>query len=388
MNLSIDLHEFSPEEYDLRISRTQMLMANMGLDALLITEEANYRLLSGARPVTKTRPVILIIPKEGGPTLIVNTFMESRVKQYTWVKDIRTYELQKFDLDPIKSVINDLGLTSSTIGAELSVSSFISPISLKLQQELPKAVFTDASQLILELRSVKTDAEVLCLRKACEISGKVYDKLFETIKEGTTEKEVAKILLNLFIEEGGVPNMFPGLLINSGGEYTGFPTDKPLRRGDLLWFDSGCSYKGYHSDFGRAGVVGASSKEQRETWGTVLQIANTCVRATKPGIKLNKIHKAGVSACKELGVDPAEINGLLAKRRLNIGHSVGLDGVEPPMLDPWNETIVKPNMVLTLEPTIIKKAGVYHIEYEVVVTEDGCEIISKGSSELFKIETR
>lgn len=385
--VDLDLHDFSQKEYLLRQKKVQKLMTTNNLDALIITDSANYRLLAGARPITRNRPVILVVPKSGKPTLIVNTFMASNARKFTWLDDIRTYEIQRFTLNPVKKIFIDLGLSKATIGAEFDLAYFPSAIAMQLKNAFPNAKFVDASDLLLELRAVKTNNEIKYIRKACEITANAYDKLFSTIKEGNTEEEIAKILFNMFIEAGAT-QVFPKLLINSGGEYVGTPTSKPLRLGDLLWFDSGCQYRGYHSDFGRIGTVGPPSRSQLETWNKVLKIVTECIKIIKPGIELNKIHKAGVAACKKIGLDPSRVSGVLSERRLNIGHSIGLEGVEPPMIDPWNKTIVKPNMVLTIEPTIIKSNGVFHIECDVLVTDDGSEIISRGNTELHQIARR
>lgn len=385
-----DLHDFPPSEYQHRQNRARVLMESAEIGALITTDSANVRLLSGARPGTKNRPTIFCLPKSGDPTLIVNSINESYTRRYSWVKDIITYGLP-FNLALLKQMLKDRGLMESRIGVELEVSWFPSSIALKLQKEMPKINFVDATDILRKLRIIKTDAEIHYLKKACEITGNAYKKFFETIKEGMSEKEVAITLFRCLMEEGADLPLSSFLLIHSGGEYIGSPTDKPLRRGDLLWFDSGCSYKGYHSDFGRSGVVGPPSSVQKKTWEQLWIIANRCCEAIKPGILLNEIHKEGVKACKELGLNPKDVSGALASRRPHIGHSIGLEAVEPPMIDPWNQMIIEPNMVFTIEPAFFRSDGVYHLEPMLIVTKDGYEIISDigtKTSDLLEIASK
>lgn len=382
--MRVDLHDFPREEYRLRWDKAKKLMETKRLDALIITDSSNYRLLAGMRSMTKNRPVVLVLPRKGKPVLVANTFLQSAAENQTWVEDIRTYDLP-FSANIVALCLRELGLSDAAIGAELDIGCSPSFISVKLQNELPNARFVDASDVFSEMRLLKTDAEVESLRKACEITGKAYEELFRTLKEGITEREIAELMFTLFMTHGADVPIDGFLLINSGGKYVGVPTEKPLRKGDLLWFDSGCSYRGYHSDFSRSCVVGHPSQEQAKMWVIVSRIVDECIEVIRPGIKLNEIHQTSVKACEELGLDPNTVSGALAKRRPHIGHSVGLDAVEPPMIDSLNSTIVRSNMVLAIEPAIVRTNAVYHLEQIVVVTDSGCEILSTVPSGLRKI---
>ncbi len=175
--MRVDLHDFPREEYRLRWEKAKKLMERKKLDALLITDSSNYRLLAGMRSMTKNRPVVLLLPRNGKPVLIANTFLQSAAENQTWVEDIRTYDLP-FNANIVVLCLRELGLSDAAIGAELDIGCSPSFISAKLQNELPNARFVDASDVFSEMRLLKTDAEVESLRKACEITGKAYEELF------------------------------------------------------------------------------------------------------------------------------------------------------------------------------------------------------------------
>ena len=377
----VETQEFPREEYALRYKRARQLMERKNLDAIFVHETNNYRYFSGASFVTKNRPSFFALPEEGDPILIMNLFGKERAEIQSWIKELRTYS-DPFDFDSVTKVLKDAGLAKATIGAEIDDPFFGSFYALKIRDKMADAEFVDASDIIWKLRMEKTEREVDCIRRACDITSNAFDRIFETVHEGMKENEISEAFYHIFVDFGS-PGA--GFAMNSGLPYPIGGTEKPLRRGDLLWFDAFAVFKGYYCDFARVGVVGKPSDKQKRRWEHLQKIVQSGVEAIAPGDELSKVIKAAIKTCKSLGIDPALVQGVGAPRRHHIGHGVGLDAVELPSMLIKNNMPMRPGMVLTVEPAIIDQSGVYHLEEDVLVTEDGHEILSKASTDIYEI---
>ena len=163
--MSSEYKRFPKSEYENRWERAREGMRAKGLDALFITESANYTYFSGGHgDFSFSRPTIMVLPQKGQPVLIVHDFFEHSQKRESWVDDIRTYSpFGALPVDMLKAIWEELGLNTGRIGAELGTEQRLGlPYTdfVRMTQELPGADFIDASDLFWGLRMVKSDAEV------------------------------------------------------------------------------------------------------------------------------------------------------------------------------------------------------------------------------------
>ncbi|MGD8291238.1 MAG: M24 family metallopeptidase [Desulfobacterales bacterium] len=152
--------------------------------------------------------------------------------------------------------------------------------------------------------------------------------------------------------------------------------ERRLKDSDLLWVDLGVTLNGYHTDYCRGMAVGAASSEQLGKWDKVRKILEAGVDAVIPGMPCSTIYKAQVDAAEKLKVD---MTSWPARR---FGHGSGLHTTEPPYISLDDDTILEPGMILHIEPGSIEKDGIYVLEEQVVVTENGCDVLSHAPWEL------
>jgi Xaa-Pro aminopeptidase len=198
-----------------------------------------------------------------------------------------------------------------------------------------------------------------------------------------TESDVARLMRVTSLEAGGSD---PWVLITSGpGSYdlaTKLPSCRCLERGDFVWMDAGCAVAGYWSDFGRAGVVGGASTEQREAQARIHEITMLGVEMVWPGVTTGEIARRCNAEMARLELPiTSSISGLAAR----IGHGLGLMPTELPHVAEEDETVLAPGMVITVEPGVGTAYGLFHVEENVVVTEQGYEILSQSPRELATI---
>jgi len=374
MNQSYDFHDFPEAEYQQRYQRARALMAEAGLDALLVSEPNNYRYFTGHMPPTKNRPTVFILPADGPPFILAAPYGAAAARQMSWIQEIMEYKVP-LGWEDLRQALVKAGLDGKTVGTE-SHDSFFGAAGMTLsygeyqwlQDEMPDTTFTDASELLWKLRMIKSPLEQEYLARACEITGKAYQRTFREARSGMTERQVSQLLIMTMMEEGadfpaaGRPGPCAFLVIDASrplGQLHA-PTSKPLAPGDLLHIDTGAVYKGYCADFARLGTVGPANPAQEETWREVRRRLDRTLEM--------------ISAGNRLGDIPVH------------WHGIGLDGVEPPFIGNHDDLLMEPGMVLALEEIISPESGeTFHLEENVVVTKDGYELLTGIDSQLYLI---
>jgi Xaa-Pro dipeptidase len=378
---------FPDAEYAQRWCRAQEVMRRADLDALLITEPFNYHYFSGATPsFSYARCNIMVIPRDRNPVIIAHEFVEASTRRETWVTDIRLYDnLIEGHVPELIRVFQDLALGDGRIGAELGYEQRLGLSYNDFQavtHTLANVTFTDASSLLWELRMIKSTAEIQCARKACQITSEAFHVCFESIVTGMTEKEIGDIFTRTIINRGG---SHPWCFINSGPYnyevISGAPTNHQVRKGNMLWIDGGCAYRGYYSDFCRVAVMGTPSEKQKAMYATTLQLTDLCINGIRPGVKASDIAHMCAVELERQGLD-------LTFRAGRLGHGIGLMLTEPPHIANYDSTVLEPGMIITIEPGFVTDYGVFQAEENVLVTTDGFEILSTAPTELTRIASK
>ena len=265
----------------------------------------------------------------------------------------------------------------------------------------PPADFTDLAFLLHEQRLIKSAAEVRVMRKAGEISAAAHVRAMQECQPGRYEYHLEAAIQHTFAEHGA---RFPAYnsIVGSGANacvlhYT--ENASKMRAGDLVLIDAGCEYQGYAADITRTfPVSGQFSNEQRAIYDVVLEAQRAAIAKVRPGNTWNQPHdatvrvitrglvKLGLLRGKERELIKAEAYRDFYMHRA--GHWLGLDvhDVGEYRVDGrWRQ--LEPGMVLTIEPgiyiaadnTMVPKRwrgiGV-RIEDDVVVTEQGCDVLT------------
>jgi len=380
---------FPDAEYETRVNRVRELMAQVGMDALFLTTGANLTYLSGYPSPARSgsRPFILILPLDGDPVFIVQNGRQFEAKAYSWITDIRTYaELSRAPLAQIRQAFADLKLTKGCVGAELGFEQCMDiPFAdfMQLQEDFPEIRFVDVGPVLWGPRMRKSEAEISYIRKACQIASQAYEKCFPELREGMTEVEVIHTLYTISMKLGG-SNPW-GVITSGEGNYdfaSKGPSSRKIEKGDMVWMDFACCVGGYWSDFSRAGVVGGPTREQRRAQALIHEITMLGVEMVKPGVKASAIAKACNTELAKLDLPvTSSISGLASR----IGHGVGLAVTELPHIAEYDDTVLEPGMVITIEPGVATPYGIFHVEEEVLVTEEGHELLSTAPRELWTI---
>ena len=216
------------------------------------------------------------------------------------------------------------------------------------------------------MRTIKSEKEIEKIKIAQEISQETFLRTLPMIKEGITERDIA-LELEIFMKKNGAESAAFDLIVASGKNSSlphAEPTNKPVRKGDLLTIDMGAIFEGYNSDMTRTIAVGEVSDEQREVYNIVLAAQESALNVLASGISAKEVDDAARKIINRAGYKDCFGHA--------VGHGVGLEIHEKPSLSPKSNFTLKPYMVVTIEPGIYirGKFGV-RIEDMVLITDNG-----------------
>lgn len=232
--------------------------------------------------------------------------------------------------------------------------------------------------IVSPLRMVKSKEEIDTIRAAGQLAEGVLADLIEDLRPGITERELAAEFEYEFKARGASGASFDTIaLFGARGSLPhGQPGDKPLEHGDIVLLDFGCRLDGYCSDLTRTFAFGRIPAVWfEEIYHLTLTAQRRALEAVGPGKPCREVDAVARDIITQGGHGKHFGHGL--------GHGVGIEIHEPPRLNPESTAVLAPGMVVTVEPGIyIPGQGGVRIEDLVVVTEDGCENLSKAPKEL------
>lgn len=236
--------------------------------------------------------------------------------------------------------------------------------------------------LVAGLRAIKDDAEIGVLEEACRISAQALTGLLGDGVLGRTERDVARRLEWLLGLGDGEGPGFPSIVATGPNSALPHhrPTSRPIGRGDLLKIDFGARVAGYHADITRTFVVGADPLPwQRDIHALVARAQEAGRSAAGTGVRIADVDAAARGLIAGAGYGPCFGHGL--------GHGVGLDVHERPLISAASEGTLESGMAITIEPGIyLPGLGGIRIEDTVLVGPQGCRPLVALARELVTVQ--
>ena len=235
---------------------------------------------------------------------------------------------------------------------------------------------------IIQLREIKSSSEIELIKKAIEITRQAHKNIMKEARPGMYEYELEAILEYTFKKNGARRSGFRPII--GSGPFSCIlhynKNDRKTNPGELVVIDIGAEYKMYTADITRTiPISGKFSQRQKEIYNIVLKAHDEAISLIKPGIRKNEIHNKAVDIISDGLVNLGLIKDKKEYRKYYMhgtSHPIGLD-----VHDPSVSRILKPGMIITIEPGIYireENLGI-RIEDDVLVTESGYEILSKGT---------
>ncbi len=350
------------------LERARRYVAASGVDALLLVKTENRRYVTGF-----TGSAGLALVTAGDAVLAV---------------DFRYYEQAAHEAPACEVLRGGADPTGALAGAararEIRRLGFEAEFVPYAQVERLRAAFAPAELVPLadvdRLRWVKDAEEVAALERAAEISDRAFSHVLGVLRAGMTERDAA-VEIETYMRRAGAERASFDTVLASGPRSAlphGRATVRVLAAGDLVTLDFGAVYDGYGSDCTRTVVVGAPDDRQRHIYDLVLAAQRRGLEAIRPGISCRDVDAAARSVIASAGFGEAFGHAL--------GHGIGLDVHEGPALSPRNDALLEPGVVVTVEPGIYLPGwGGVRIEDDVVVTGDGCRVLTHAPKTLITL---
>jgi Xaa-Pro dipeptidase len=355
------------EEHRARLARAQKLLAEAGLDAMVVGPGSSLAYFTGATWGLSERFLGIVVGRSGDPVWIAPAFEKDRaLEQVRGGDDVRAWAEDESPYALVARALAERGVATGRVGIEETMPFAFSD---GIGQALPAVRLASATPVTAGCRRVKDAHELALMRRACAITLHAFRAVFASLAEGVTVAQVSgwvAVAHRRLGVRGGALVLF--------GPDAAFPhgTAKPraLARGDVVLVDGGCRLHGYQSDVTRTAVFGAPPTDrQRRIWDLVRKAQVAAFEATRPGVECQAVDAAARKVIEDGGFGPG-----YAYFTHRLGHGIGLDGHEWPYVVRGDRTKMAAGMIFTDEPGIYipGELGIRH-EDTVVVTPDGCE---------------
>lgn len=251
---------------------------------------------------------------------------------------------------------------------------------MKFKENCDSAEFVCVDGKVDALRQIKTLDEIKKIRTAEQIGDDAFTHICKYIKSGMTERQIA-LELEMYMRKNGAQKLSFESIAASGPNSSmphAVPGSREIENGDFVTLDFGCVFEGYCSDMTRTVAIGNVSDRQLEVYSIVLAAQEKAIMSVCEGKKGSEIDSAARDVINEAGYGDYFGHGL--------GHSVGLFIHEEPRFSSRDDTIIKENMVITVEPGIyIPNLFGVRIEDLIVVKKDGCENLTNSVKDLVRL---
>ena len=349
----------------MREDRLNRLRRSMGkADAMLVTSPPNIFYLSG---FTGTSANLFLTQSQAFLLTDSRYYIQAR-------SQCPLFQVVEIS-GAVAKLVKEQGVKTLGYESTMSVSAF-----QRLKNSAPEAELVDFTQELTQLRAVKSAEEIACSRKAAEICDAAFEDILNIVKPGITERELA-LELEFNVRRRGASGMSFNTIIASGPRSAmphAEPSDVQVKEREFLLFDFGAVYEGYCSDMTRTVIVGEPNERQLFIYDTVLRAQEAAVSALRAGRVCSDVDRVARDIIAEAGYGETFGHGL--------GHSVGIQIHEDPRLSPSCHTILKENMLITVEPGIyVEGFGGVRIEDLAVVGAEGAEILTKTGKKLIKL---
>jgi Xaa-Pro dipeptidase len=381
-----------------RLTKLCNRMAQAEIDTALLLHHRDILYYAGS-----VRPAVLLVSPDDA-VLFVRRGFEYALREATVA---RVEPMEGFS--SVVEVMTGLGFTGGALGAELDLVS--AQLCQRLAEAFPAWSLADVSPLVLDQRMVKDEEEIAVTRRAAAVADAGHNAVSQATVPGMSELALAaevEAAMRRDGHEGFQPLRHPGargagLLLMSGENLTvrgghglvvtgaGLsaampygPSRRVLEPGDLVVVDIGSTYAGYTADESRTFVVGQATEQQRALFDVVRATEEAVFEAIRPGVPVADLYPIA-EAVVARGAPPHFAPGSLTLPGF-VGHGVGLEIDEPPVLWPRVKMCLQAGMVLAVEIEVSapEQGVMIKLEDTVVVRPGGCEVLTRVPRELIE----
>ena len=377
--------DFTPEEFAARALRVREAIAAANLDWLVMFHPVSIHWLSGSDAKSYQEFQCLFLSAKPGPMVVIAREGErNEYRDDTLVDDIYTFGGgENEDAVPVfAKVATALGLPGARVGIEVP-AYYIHPHDyIRVRDFLGSALVAEPSTLVHDLKLVKSPAELAYIREAARKADNAMERFAATLREGRSELAMAGEIHASLLAEDSVLAASPINLVSGerAGWSHGAASERRLRRGDCGNVEYGATHRRYTSTIGRQFNLGPPSPRVAEIYAVARAACDACMAAIRDGVPAVQPHEAAKRVIGDAGMEAWRV------------HTSGY-GLAPGFPPTWGEPLhmiggstytLRAGMVVSVEPPVFigeERIGARIID-NVLVTADGCELLSRFSRDI------
>lgn len=384
-------------------NKVKALLREHGLDGAIISSPENFHYVcgfAGHQHTVSRQPgfsVAVVSARDDVPTQLttmdfeVPTFeLKSAgrfiVRKYdTWV-GVKTWDeiangavvpapaVMESSMDVLKKMVKEMDLADKKLGVEMDYLTY--NYYNGLREAFPEAKMENISEMFVFARSVKTPEEIEMYRKLCSVADAGFTAVSKIAKPGTTEREMVNTFREVVIASGVcTPSSWSMFSTGESGSRLTIPGDAVIQKGDVVKFDAGvgAEFDFYLTDTSRSWVMEGADPALYKLKDRLYEGQRRMIAAAKPGLPINELYHIAYDYVKE---------AYPSYRRGHQGHSISLGPAtaEAPYINPTTTRPLEAGMVMAFEvPCYIGGVQGFNIEDMVLITEDGCEVLTPNT---------
>ncbi|MBI4777269.1 MAG: aminopeptidase P family protein [Deltaproteobacteria bacterium] len=297
---------------------------------------------------------------------------------------------------------------TQTVGSELDIMTVHQARSF--HKALGHRRLVDASPLLMRRRMVKDPEEIACVEKACEAAHCGHKAALTHLRPGVTELELSAAVENaqrLAGHEGIFFFRQPGVFMSRGpmasgpniSEVSGVifaitgvglsaavpagPSLRSIQQGDLVLIDIPPCVQGYHADQTRMYCAGEATDRAQSLYQRLRGVADHMIENLRPGITAGDAYLMAVEKAADLGIGESFLRFPSGQKAHFVGHGIGLEISEPPLLSRSDKTMLEQGMVLAIEIHLMERDGTtLKLEDTVCIEKSGCRVLTKSPRDI------
>jgi len=376
---------FSKEEFSKRKQSVLKSMKEQNLDALLMFRQESMYWLTGYDTFGYVFFQTLILDQTGNVILLTRAPDLRQAQNTSNIENIRIW-VDKDGINPtddLKKILNELNLKNKNIGIEYEAYGMTGRNALRLNKSLDNYCrVEDQSELITKLRVIKSDEELVYVRKAAELADRALDEAWKYTKAGASEAKILAEMQKAVLEGGGD---YPAneYIIGSGDNalLCRYQSEKRnLSPTDQLSLEWAGTFKHYHSAMFRTIPIGKADSKHIKMHEACVEALNNCVKTLKPGNTAGEVFDAHAKTFDDLGFNKARMNAC----GYSLGSTFAPNWMDWPMLYTGNPYIITPGNVFFLHMILMDSTAnlAMNLGETYLVTENGNERLGKQTLDL------
>ncbi len=376
---------FSIEEFKTRKSKVLKSMKKKNLDAILMFRQESMYWLTGYDTFGYVFFQTLVLNKDGNTILLTRAPDLRQAQNTSNIEDIRIW-IDKDGSNPtddLKIILNELSLKEKKIGIEYEAYGMTGRNALKLNKSLENYCnVEDASELITKLRVVKSDEEIIYVRKAAELADNALDQAWKYSRAGASEAKILAEMQKVVLEGGGD---YPAneYIIGSGHNalLCRYQSEKRnLSNQDQLSIEWAGAYKHYHSAMFRTILIGKADPKHINMHEACIEALKNCENKLKPGNKVGEVFDIHAKTFDDFGYNQSRMNAC----GYSLGSTFSPNWMDWPMLYTGNPYVIQSGNIFFMHMILMDSDNqlAMNLGETYLVTEEGNERLGKQKLDL------